>query len=63
MSTWLRDGRRVAADISDARRHHAAVRPLLDEAVFVRGDYQHGILQAESVVSAKPESDFWQPDR
>jgi hypothetical protein len=59
----LRDGRRVTADISDARRHHTAVRPLLGEAVFVRGDYRHGMLQAESVVRAKPDSDFWQPDR
>jgi hypothetical protein len=58
----LRDGRRVRGDISDARQHHAAVRPLLGEAVFVRGDYQHGILQAQSLMSAKPESDFWQPD-
>jgi len=63
VSIELRDGRRVTADISDASRRHTAVRPLLGEAVFVRGDYQHGILQAESFVRAKPESDFWQPDR
>ncbi len=59
----LRDGRRVTADVSDARRRHAAVRAAPGEAVFLRGNYQRGILRAESLVSARPDSGSWRPDR
>ena len=60
----LRDRKRVTADLTEATRHHATIQAVVGEPVLVRGDYDlDGILQAESVLHAKPQPVLWRTDR
>jgi outer membrane protein assembly factor BamB len=59
-----RSGKFVRVDAAGAVRRHQSVVLLVDEPVTVFGDYDDaGVLQATSVLHAKPSPLGWPPDR
>ena len=59
-----RNGKLVRVDAAGAMRRHQSVVLLVDEPITVFGNYDDaGVLQATSVLRAKPSPLGWPPDR